>query len=244
MTIGTSLFLIAVGAILKFAVTASVAGVNLQIVGVILMVVGVVGLVLGLGMWISARNDVRRGARPAAAGRVLSRARRLRSVHERLQDDDQQRPTGRRRRPTAAPPARCRTCAGRRRSPHPTSWAMLIASATVTAVSSDHTPRSASTSAASGPNAACIIGQCQAAAARRRLHVYGRGSCMRSPIASDHTCASQKTSIVPPSAIVMLAIGDVADVERGDDPGRQDRAVDRRGEVAVGAAAPARRLRL
>lgn len=65
MTIGTSLFLIAVGAILKWAVTASVAGVNLQTVGVILIVIGLAGLVLGLGMWISARDDVRRrGAAP------------------------------------------------------------------------------------------------------------------------------------------------------------------------------------
>jgi hypothetical protein len=64
MTIGTSLFLIAVGAILKWAVTAHVAGVDLQVVGVILMVVGAAGLVLGLGMWISARNDVRRTPPP------------------------------------------------------------------------------------------------------------------------------------------------------------------------------------
>jgi Domain of unknown function (DUF6458) len=48
MTIGVSLFLIAAGAILKFAVTASVAGIDLQVVGVILMIVGAVGLVLGL----------------------------------------------------------------------------------------------------------------------------------------------------------------------------------------------------
>jgi len=57
MTIGSSLFLIAVGAILKFAVTADLAGVDLQVVGVILIVIGLVGLVLGLGLWISARND-------------------------------------------------------------------------------------------------------------------------------------------------------------------------------------------
>jgi hypothetical protein len=50
MTIGASLFLIAVGAILKFAVTASVAGINLHVVGVILMIVGAVGLALGLAM--------------------------------------------------------------------------------------------------------------------------------------------------------------------------------------------------
>jgi tellurite resistance protein TehA-like permease len=47
-TIGTSLFLIAVGAILKFAVTLNVAGIDLHTVGVVLMVVGCFGLVLGL----------------------------------------------------------------------------------------------------------------------------------------------------------------------------------------------------
>ncbi len=53
MGIGTSLFLIAVGAILKFAVHASVSGVSLQTVGVILMVVGVLGLILSF-FWASA----------------------------------------------------------------------------------------------------------------------------------------------------------------------------------------------
>ena len=48
MTIGTSLFLIAVGAILKFAVKWSVEGIDLRIAGVILMAVGAVGLVIGL----------------------------------------------------------------------------------------------------------------------------------------------------------------------------------------------------
>jgi hypothetical protein len=48
VTIGTSLFLIAVGAILKFAVHKHVQGIDIHTVGVILMVVGVVGLVLGL----------------------------------------------------------------------------------------------------------------------------------------------------------------------------------------------------
>jgi hypothetical protein len=48
MTIGASLLLIAVGAVLKFAVTAGVHGVNLGEIGVILMIVGAVGLVLGL----------------------------------------------------------------------------------------------------------------------------------------------------------------------------------------------------
>jgi hypothetical protein len=48
MTIGGSLFVIAVGAILRFAVTAELAGIDLQTVGVILMVVGVIGFVIGL----------------------------------------------------------------------------------------------------------------------------------------------------------------------------------------------------
>lgn len=48
MGIGTSIFLIAVGAILKFAVTATVSGIELATVGVILMVVGVVGLLISL----------------------------------------------------------------------------------------------------------------------------------------------------------------------------------------------------
>ncbi|MEJ7798559.1 MAG: DUF6458 family protein [Solirubrobacteraceae bacterium] len=48
MGIGTSIFLIAVGAILKFAVTATVSGIELATVGTILMVVGVVGLVISL----------------------------------------------------------------------------------------------------------------------------------------------------------------------------------------------------
>jgi hypothetical protein len=51
MGISGSLILIAVGAILKWAVTATVSGVNVHTVGVILMVVGAVGLVLSLIFW-------------------------------------------------------------------------------------------------------------------------------------------------------------------------------------------------
>jgi hypothetical protein len=56
MTIGASLFLIALGAILKWAITAHVEGVNLQNIGVILMVVGGAGLALGLFLLMSARS--------------------------------------------------------------------------------------------------------------------------------------------------------------------------------------------
>jgi hypothetical protein len=56
MGIGTSLFLIAVGAILKFAVTAHVQGIALATVGTILMVVGVIGLLISLFLLASWRD--------------------------------------------------------------------------------------------------------------------------------------------------------------------------------------------
>jgi hydrogenase-4 membrane subunit HyfE len=56
MTIGTSIFLIALGAILKFAVNASVAGISIQTAGVILMVAGALGLVIGLFLIMSRRS--------------------------------------------------------------------------------------------------------------------------------------------------------------------------------------------
>lgn len=64
MTIGTGLFLIAVGAILKYAVTATVIGIDLQVVGLILMIVGGVGLVLGIGMFGAATRRPDRYDRP------------------------------------------------------------------------------------------------------------------------------------------------------------------------------------
>lgn len=54
--IGTSLFLIAVGAILYFAVTANVSGLSIQTVGLILMIVGIVGLAISLFLISSARR--------------------------------------------------------------------------------------------------------------------------------------------------------------------------------------------
>jgi len=48
MRIGSSLALIAIGAILKFAITWSTSGINLSNVGVILMGVGAAGLVISL----------------------------------------------------------------------------------------------------------------------------------------------------------------------------------------------------
>jgi hypothetical protein len=45
-TLGGSLFLIAVGAILKYAVTAEAEGFDINTIGVILMIVGILGLLL------------------------------------------------------------------------------------------------------------------------------------------------------------------------------------------------------
>jgi hypothetical protein len=46
--LGTSIFLIAVGAILRYAVTATVSGISITTVGLILIIVGIIGLVLSL----------------------------------------------------------------------------------------------------------------------------------------------------------------------------------------------------
>lgn len=56
MSIGLSLLLIAVGAVLKFAVSASVSGVSINTVGIVLMVVGVVGLVISLILLATRRR--------------------------------------------------------------------------------------------------------------------------------------------------------------------------------------------
>lgn len=56
MTIGASLFLIAVGAILKWAITDNLSGVDLGTIGVILMIVGAAGLILGVALLMSRRR--------------------------------------------------------------------------------------------------------------------------------------------------------------------------------------------
>jgi protein-S-isoprenylcysteine O-methyltransferase Ste14 len=61
MGIGTSIFLIAVGAILRFAVTATVSGIEIATVGTILLVVGIVGLLISL-LYMTLWADRTRGA--------------------------------------------------------------------------------------------------------------------------------------------------------------------------------------
>jgi Domain of unknown function (DUF6458) len=52
-SIGLSLLLMAAGAILAWAVTGEVSGLDIRVVGAILMIVGAVGLVLSLLFWAS-----------------------------------------------------------------------------------------------------------------------------------------------------------------------------------------------
>ncbi len=82
MTIGASIFLIVVGAILKFATNIEVAQINLDTVGVILMIAGGAGLILGFvqeGMARRARREAQEDARQAqmeARREVLPEERR------------------------------------------------------------------------------------------------------------------------------------------------------------------------
>ena len=62
MGIGVSIFLIAVGAILAFAVNYDISGLDIAVVGYILMIVGVIGLIMTAFIWgprrTAARGDV------------------------------------------------------------------------------------------------------------------------------------------------------------------------------------------
>jgi hypothetical protein len=51
------LLLVAVGAILRFAVTAEVAGVSVPTVGLILLIVGGAAVVIGLVLRVSGRDS-------------------------------------------------------------------------------------------------------------------------------------------------------------------------------------------
>ena len=53
MGLGVGIFLAAVGAVLAFAVNASVNGLNIHAVGWILLIVGIVGIVLSMIFWSS-----------------------------------------------------------------------------------------------------------------------------------------------------------------------------------------------
>lgn len=66
MATGSSIFLIAVGAILTFAVDAEVQGLDISTVGVILMIAGVLGVLISL-LWLD------RATSPRSETRVVER---------------------------------------------------------------------------------------------------------------------------------------------------------------------------
>jgi hypothetical protein len=61
MALGTSLFLIAVGAILRFAVSDSLEGIDIPTIGLILIVIGIIGLLISLFTMTLWDRDRRRG---------------------------------------------------------------------------------------------------------------------------------------------------------------------------------------
>jgi hypothetical protein len=75
MGVGTSLFLIAIGAILDFAVhpTTNTTGIDINTVGLILMIVGIIGLLFSLAYWNSWGGF---GGMTRRSGPVASRRRR------------------------------------------------------------------------------------------------------------------------------------------------------------------------
>ena len=63
MGIGVSIFLLAVGAILTFALEADISGIDLDTVGVILMIVGIIGLLFSAMFWSTWGGFGNRGER-------------------------------------------------------------------------------------------------------------------------------------------------------------------------------------
>ncbi len=71
MRLGTAIVLLALGAILTFALRVDVSGIDLQVVGWILMIAGALGIVLELAVWGPRQRRVTRTdsyAPPAAGG--------------------------------------------------------------------------------------------------------------------------------------------------------------------------------
>jgi hypothetical protein len=87
MGLGTSIFLIAVGAILDFGVQVEAPGFNIHAVGVILMLIGVLGAVLSMFFWGSWGGFGRRSTRTTYyddAAYVAPPPRRRRVVEEEI----------------------------------------------------------------------------------------------------------------------------------------------------------------
>ncbi len=75
MSIGASIFLLVIGAILTFAVGYRTSGVNLDTVGIVLMVIGGLGLILSLLFWSSFSPYRRRSTTAYPEERVVEERR-------------------------------------------------------------------------------------------------------------------------------------------------------------------------
>jgi Domain of unknown function (DUF6458) len=71
MGIGTSIFLIALGAILYFAVNVDISGLEVATIGLILMIVGILGLVISLYLMSVASRRTVATERPVARERDI-----------------------------------------------------------------------------------------------------------------------------------------------------------------------------
>ena len=71
MGIAVSLLMIAVGAIMRFAVTVEGDGFNVGTVGMILMIVGAIGVVLSVVFWASWGGFGHRGGGTTAQSTVV-----------------------------------------------------------------------------------------------------------------------------------------------------------------------------
>lgn len=80
MGIGGSIFLLALGAILAFAVNAQFSGIDINVVGYVLMLAGLIGLILTVWFWNSRRRTVVAERRPAtySEGQVVDEVHTVR----------------------------------------------------------------------------------------------------------------------------------------------------------------------
>ena len=74
MRLGTGIVLLALGAILTFALNVDVRGIDLQVVGWILMLVGALGIVLELAVWGPRQRRVTRTTDAEPAGAPVRRS--------------------------------------------------------------------------------------------------------------------------------------------------------------------------
>ncbi len=80
MGIGGSIFLLALGAILAFAVNAEFSGIDINVVGYVLMLAGLIGLVVTIWFWNSRRRTVVQESRPVmrSDGQIVDEYRTVR----------------------------------------------------------------------------------------------------------------------------------------------------------------------